>query len=310
MISTDYELSLFNFDYTEYKVPKDPYNKLAISIYYYFPCEQYNSFNVLDSIKFYDKRGSYNEIIPLMDWGSSKNYKDIVINFSHIKNNFIDKGFPVIIGEVGILNDYIKNNNSIEQFLYTLFSMSSEYEGILPCLWDIPFVSSVNKNFYFNKESKEWSNNKYRTIFNKISKGKFIKSLDYYYQTDLETEDTSSFGYFNIYTGTKNIIKIVINIRFKKHIDNNIVLTVYSCDKDFNFKEFHFKEREGIRQYDGTSIYIIDASKQNLYYYAQAVEWFGEEYMIINNITVQYSETYLCFDHISYKSDILNDINS
>jgi endoglucanase len=53
MISTDYELSLFNFDYTEYKIPKDPYNKLAISIYYYFPCEQYNSLNVLDSIKLY-----------------------------------------------------------------------------------------------------------------------------------------------------------------------------------------------------------------------------------------------------------------
>ena len=310
MISTDYELSLFNFDYTEYKIPKDPYNKLAISIYYYFPCEQYNSLNVLDSIKLYDKRGYYNEIFPLMEWGSSKNYKDIVINFSHMKKNFIDKGFPIIIGEVGILNEYIKKNNSIEQFLYTLFSMSSEYEGILPCLWDIPLVSSVNKNFYFNKENNEWSNDKYKKIFSKISKGKFIKPLDYYYQTNLETEDTSLFGYFTIYTGTKNIIKIFINVRFKKHIDNYIVMTVYSCDKDLNYKEFHFKERDGIRQYDGTSIFTIDASEINLYYYAQVSEWFGEEYMIINNLTIQYSETYLFFDHTSYKSDILNDINS
>ena len=87
-------------------------------------------------------------------------------------------------------------------------------------------------------------------------------------------------------------------------------MTVYSCDKDLNYKEFHFKERDGIRQYDGTSIFIIDASEINLYYYAQVSEWFGEEYMIINNLTIQYSETYLFFDHISYKSDILNDINS
>ena len=45
--------------------------------------------------------------------------------------------------------------------------MSSEYQGILPCLWDIPFVSSDTKNFYFNKESKEWSNNIYQNIFSK-----------------------------------------------------------------------------------------------------------------------------------------------
>ena len=310
ILSTDYELSLFNFDYAEYKIPKDPNNKLAISLYYYFPCEQYNSLNVLDSIKLYDKRGYYDEIFPLMDWGSSKNYKDIVINFDNLKKNFIDKGFPVIFGEVGILNDYIKKNNSIEQFLYTLFGMSSEFEGILPCLWDIPMISSNYNNYYFNKEKNEWSNNKYGKIFSKISKGKFIKSFNYFYQTNLETEDTSSFGYFNIYTGSKNITKVFINISFKKHIDNNIVFTVYSCDKKFNFKEFHFREKDGRRHYDGTTIFTIDASEENLYYYVQTTEWFGKNYMIINNITVQYKEAYLCFDHMSYKSDILKEINS
>jgi len=38
--------------------------------------------------------------------------------------------------------------------------------------------------------------------------------------------------------------------------------------------------------------------------------FFDEEYMHINNLTVQYEETYLCFDHISYKSDILKEINN
>ena len=31
--------------------------------------------------------------------------------------------------------------------------MSYEYEGILPCLWDLPMTSSNYKNFCFNKES-------------------------------------------------------------------------------------------------------------------------------------------------------------
>ena len=310
MISSDYELNLFNYDYANYKIPKDPYNKLAISIYYYIPCEDYNPLNILEPINFYDVYG-YSEIVyPLMEWGLSKNYKDLISNFNFMNKNFIDKGFPVIIGEVGILNDYIKKDNSIEQLLYSIFSMSNEHEGILPCLWDIPIVSTIYENFYFNKERSEWSNAKYQKIFNAISKGKFIKSLDYYYQTNLETEDIPYFSYYNINTGLKRIMKIFINVRFIVHIDDYIVLTAYSSNKESAYLEFNFKEKDGKRQYDGTSIFTVDGSEIELYYYAQATAWFGEEDMVINNITVQYEEEYLAFDYISYKSDILKEINS
>jgi hypothetical protein len=188
--------------------------------------------------------------------------------------------------------------------------MSYEYEGILPCLWDIPFVSTIYQNFYFDKESSKWSNNKYQKIFNNISKGKFIKSLEYYYQTNLETEDIAYSGYYSIYTGQKRIMKIFINVRFNMHISNNIVLTVYSSNKESFYLEFNFKEKDGKRQYDGTSIFTIDGSELELYYYAQVTAWFGERQMIINNITIQYEEEYLNFDYISYKADILKEINS
>jgi len=308
MISSDYELNLINFEYAEYKIPKDPYNKLAISIYYYFPCEDYNPWNILDPINLYDKHGYSEMVFPFMEWGSNHNYKTIINNFNYMKHNFTDKGFPVIISEVGILNDYIKKNNSIEQFLYTLFSVSYEYEGVLPCLWDIPMIPSNYNYFYLNKENGKWSNNKYRKLFNKISKGKFIKSLDYYYKTNLETEDIPYFEYYTIYANQKRIIKIFINVKFNMHIDNYTVITVYSSFKDSNYIEFNFEEKDGKRQYDGTTIFTVDGSELGLYYFAQVSEWFGEEYMIINNITVQYEEIYLCFDHISYKSDILNEI--
>ena len=311
MISSDYELNLINYDYVKYKIPKDPYNKLAISIYYYFPCEENNPYNI-DPINIYDKLGYSDSIFPFMEWGTSQNYKDIKSNFENLKTNFTDKGFPIIIGEVGIINDNMKKNNSIEQFLYTIFSMSSEYEGILPCLWDIPIISEADsnyKNFYFNKESKKWSNDKYLKIINKISKGKSIKSFDYYYQTKLQTEDISLLGYFSISAGSKKIVKIFVNTRFKKHINNQIAITVYSSDKDYRFLEFNFEEKDGKKQYDGTSIFTIDSSRQGLYYYAQVNGWLGEEYMTIYNITVQYEEAYLCFDYISYQSDSLNEIN-
>ena len=188
--------------------------------------------------------------------------------------------------------------------------MSYEYEGILPCLWDIAIVSTNYKNFYFNKESSEWSNDKYQKIFNNISKGKFTKSLDYYYQTNLETEDIPYFGYYIINTGQKRIMKIFVNVKYNMHINNYIVLTVYSSNNVSAYLEYNFKEKDGKKQYDGTSIFTVDGSEIELYFYAQAKAWFGEEHMIINNITVQYEEEYLCFDYISYKSDILKEINS
>ena len=310
MISSDFELNLINFNYIEYQIPNDPYNKLAISIYYYFPSEDYNPWNILDPNTIYDKLGYKYLLYPFMEWGSNHNYKAIINSFNYMKQNFTDKGIPVIISEVCFLNDYIKKNNSIEQFLYSFFSISSEYEGVLPCLWDIPIVPSNYNSFYLNKEKGEWSNDKYRKLFNKISKGKFIKSFDYYYKTNLETEDIRLFEYYSIYANQKRIIKIFINVKFNIHIDNEIVLTVYSLFKDQDYIEFNFEEKDGKRQYDGTTIFTVDGSELDLYYYAQVSEWFDEEYMIINNITVQYEELYLCFDHISYKSYILNEIIS
>ena len=311
LISSDYELNLFYYDYVIYNIPKDPYNKLAISIYYYFPCVDNNPSNI-DAINLYDLSGFPIDTFPLMEWGSSQNYKDIVSNFDIMKNKFIDKGFPVIIGEVGFLNDNIRKNNSIEQFLFTIFSLSNEYEGILPCLWDIPITSmtnSIDKNYYLNKNNNIWSNDKYGILFSKISKGKYPKIYDYYYLTNLETEHISFFGYLNLNIGFRRIIKIIINVKFYVHIEEEFVLTVYSSDKDFSYIYFDFEEKDGKRQYDGTSIFTIDTSELDLSYFVQAKAWYEDYYMIINNITVQYEEPFLYFDYYSYKLDILNEIN-
>ena len=171
-------------------------------------------------------------------------------------------------------------------------------------------TSSIYKNYYFNKENNKWSDDKYGKIFNKISKGKFIKSFDYYYPTNLETEYFSLFGLYSIYPGSKKIVKIFINARFKIHTENDIAIFAISQDKDFNDIFFYFIEKDGKKQYDGTSIFVVDASDLGLYYYVQTINLYEEEYIIINNITVQYEEIYLQFDYISYKSDILNEINN
>ena len=309
MISSDYELNFFNLGYSEYKIPKDPYNKIAILIYYFFPSEEFSPNNILEPIDLYDNEGFSNTVYRLMEWGSSRNYKDIISNFNNLKAIFTDKGFPVIFGEIGILNDYIIKNNNIEQYLYTMFSISYENEGILPCLWDIPWTSSIYKNYYYNKERNEWSNWKYHNIFYKISKGKFIKSSKYFFQTNLETEDYSLNGIFTIFANKKKVVKIFVNVRFFIHIENDIFMSVFSYTKDSSHIDFNLKEKDGKRHYDGTSIFTIDAPKEGLYLYVQVLSWYEEDYIIINNITVQYEESYQSFDHHSYKSDILKEIN-
>jgi len=172
-------------------------------------------------------------------------------------------------------------------------------------------ISSNYKNFYFNKEKSEWSEDKYGKIFNKISKGKFIKTFDYYYPTNLETTDVSYLGFFELEIGLKKVVKIFVNVRFFKHTNGAYVFSVYYYRKnDLEYLYFDFKEKDGKKQYDGTSIFTIDALKYDVGYYIQAIGWFDEEYMIINNLTVQYEEDYLFFDYLSYKSEILNEINN
>ena len=83
---------------------------------------------------------------------------------------------------------------------------------------------------------------------------------------------------------------------------------MFSAYKNNSNTNFNLEWKDGIKQYDGTSIFIYDVKELDLCYYVQVLPWYERDYMIINNITVQYEEAYLYFDHLSYKSAILNDI--
>ena len=86
-------------------------------------------------------------------------------------------------------------------------------------------------------------------------------------------------------------------------------MTVYSSDIDYSFYSFELKEKDGKRQYDGTSIFTIDASELELCGYVQVYASFNDNYMIINNVTVLYEKEFSKFDYLSYKNDILNGIS-
>jgi hypothetical protein len=193
-LSSEIELNNFIYEVYQLNIPKDPFNKLAVSLNYFFPGENdiefLDEYYYIEPIFLYDIVGFDYYFLPNFKWGRDKDYKKIMYYFNNLKRILIDKGIPVVIGEIGIYNKYIEKN-SIRQFLYTIFSISSENEGILPCLWDISEKVEGDMNYYYNKETNEWVDKIIGENLFKISKGNFIKKSNYYYQNNIETDDSS-----------------------------------------------------------------------------------------------------------------------
>ena len=119
-----------------YKMPVDPSNKTAISIHYYFPLQ----FALVPE----DNPGSYTDISsgyvfhfkPMENWGSESDYKEMINYFENMKKDYIDNGIPVVISQVGVLTEQQKEHSSIREYLNAVFSLASNYDGVMSCLWD------------------------------------------------------------------------------------------------------------------------------------------------------------------------------
>ena len=196
----------------EYQLPIDPANKLAVCINYYIPYE----LTLLEYFEwpYLDENGFEHIFSTPKTWGSDIEYNQMIVNFELMKSNFLDKGIPIIIGEISVLTENEKEIYSIREFLYSIFSMAADYKGLMACLWD-----SSNKKFgdynFFNRENYTWYDGKIKDIFKKISKGKYIKPKDYF----ITTNNISSYsldieGSISIIIGTRKVVNIIFNINF------------------------------------------------------------------------------------------------
>ena len=155
--------------------PNDSSNKTAISLNYYFP-SSYGDYYIIkeDDAIWYDCFGNMLVTSPINEWGvENYDYYFMYEDFKNIKTIFMDRGFPVIIGEAGILTKN-SNANLFIQFLYVLFSMSSEYDGIMAYLWDNPENNEENK-FYYNRETNKWTNEKIKKVYKKFQEEILLK---------------------------------------------------------------------------------------------------------------------------------------
>ena len=289
-------------------LPIDPSKKLAISLNYYFPSEL-NIYIDIISMEWYYKYGIAYVTIPKTKWGSNSDYKEIMKNFDFLKKYYINKGVPVIIGEVGIPTEKNKDINSFREFLYVIFSISAETSGLMSCLWDIS-EKIENEMNYYDKEKNIWKDEQIRDNFINISKGKYVNSSEYYIYTNIETENTLAFNTLEINIGTKKVIKIIINARLLCELHYDCDFIISTVDKNGSYYETIFEDY-GKKQYDGTSIFEVDLSNMDCNEYIQVfISWeYDYDIIIFNNITVIYEKNFQYFDYKSYRIDVLKEIN-
>ena len=240
------------------QLPNDPFNKTAISLRYYFP-SSYGGEHIYDDegdyyiikqddIIWYDYYGRILVTHPLNDWGAeSSDYFYMYDEFRSYKNMFMDKGIPVIIGEAGIVSSN-SNPNLFSEFLYVLFSMSYEYDGIMACLWDNPENNEGDK-IYYNRETNKWTNEKIKRSIQKISRGNFIKTLDYYIYTNVEIiipED----NHWNSDIEVKQIKVLVlyINARLYGKLGEDIEFGFGYFNSDLIWTSFEFEKQHSKKQ--------------------------------------------------------------
>ena len=286
-----------NYAYSsKYKIPTDPYNKLALSFHYYIP-ELFTTQSYEDSW------------FGLEYWGSNGDYNELITNFESMKKSFVDKGIPIIIGEIGVLTNGEKNISSIREYLYAVFSISVEYNGIMPCLWDTSNKTIGNMNYY-NRETNEWYDEKIRNNFMEISKGKYLKLSEYYIITNIETyTDKDYFGDYFINFGKRKALKIVINATVYGKLFEDFYFDIYTADKNGVFLEIIIMKEYSKRQYDGTTIFTIDVSNLDCNESIGTLTWYGEEYFNLNSLSIEFEESFSSFNYKSYKSAIFNYIN-
>ncbi|MGN0695246.1 MAG: glycoside hydrolase family 5 protein [Oscillospiraceae bacterium] len=106
-----------------YKMPDDPAGRCAVSVHYYTP----STFAILE------KDASWGKCRT--EWGTDADLEELERNMDMMKENFIDKGIPVIVGEYGcpVKN---KEEESIRKYL-TSVCEAAYSRGMCPVLWDI-----------------------------------------------------------------------------------------------------------------------------------------------------------------------------
>jgi hypothetical protein len=237
-------------------------------------------------------------------WGNKNDYSEMFSVFERLKEEYIDKGIPIVITEIGVLTEQEKEIESIRDYLFFAFSMSASYKGLMICLLDESNRENGDMN-YFDRINYKWFDEKIGDNFKRIYRGNFIKPTDYYYSTNKETvTDLSVGGTINIKIGKKKVLKVIFNVKMLTNQLWTVGFGISSLDKSGAGFGIKIKGDDGKRQYDGSYTYTFDVSNRDINEIVEIQKWWGNNETIINYLTVEFNQSYTIFNYNSYKSDI------
>ena len=285
----------------EYKIPLDPFNRIAISIHYSIPV--YFTYERDDDPWYYfNEEGEKIFITPMTKWGDDSHYKEMFSYFELMKKTFVDKGIPVIITEVSVLTEQKKEIESIRKFLFFEFSMSISYSGIMSCLLDKSNRNHADIN-YFDRINYKWFDEKIGENFRNIYRGNFVNPTYYYLTTNLETVKNAAFSW-NLYIkiDTKEVIRIIFNVNILTNLLWSVGFGVVSTDKKGLEIKIQISGTEGKKEYDGSYTFTIDVTNIEICNSVEVQKWWGYDDAIINFLTVEFNQNYTFFNFDAYKS--------
>ena len=189
-----------------------------------------------------------------------------------------------------------------------LFSISSDYDGIMCCLWDTSNEKFGNMNFY-DRTNDIWYDEKIKNNMLQISKGKYIKPLKFLINTTFESSNIIYY-YESLYINTKNrrVLKIFINVKLTGVLFVDLELLVQTNNKNGYLVQIDYSKDNAKKQYDGTLIITIDVSRIECYNFIEATIIRGMKYITLNNMTLEFEESFPSIDYKSFKNAISNYI--
>ena len=278
----------------KFKIPNDPANNFAISLHYYIPY----SFT----------KGHIDENYFMSKWGNEDDYYEIMMNFNLMKLAFVDNGIPIILSEIGVLTEDKKEEESIREFLYVVFALSLEFDGILPCLWDTSNKKYGDMNYY-DRENNVWYDKKIKNFLSKISKGKFISMWDYFIDTNVQNFTEAINEDFELEIDDLTLTKISFRIKFNGNFSETDI-DIISSDINGELFKIPLSKINGKRQYDGTIIYIIDVKHIDCYDIVYIQKNQEKDNIFFYYISFEFEEYFSLFDYKSYKKRVIYNIDN
>ena len=163
-------------------------------------------------------------------------------------------------------------------------------------------------NFY-DRTNDKWYDEKIKNNMLQISKGKYIKPLKFLINTTFESSNIIYY-YESLYINTKNrrVLKIFINVKLTGVLFVDLELLVQTNNKNGYLVQIDYSKDNAKKQYDGTLIITIDVSRIECYNFIEATIIRGMKYITLNNMTLEFEESFPSIDYKSFKNAISNYI--